>query len=156
MRRLILLRHAEAAPARGWSSDRERELTPAGVDQARRAGLWLLHHGARPTRIVCSPARRTQDTAAQLTALFPTVEVAHDEAIYEAAAEALAAVVARHSDAETLLLVGHNPGVSELAALLVGAGTHGGAPLPPCGLLDIVLAGVPEPGTGRLQAAWTP
>lgn len=64
MHELILLRHAEALPANAGSGDMQRQLSGRGEQEARAAGAWLAQHGARPDRVLCSPAERTRATAA--------------------------------------------------------------------------------------------
>ena len=60
---LILWRHAEAVPEREGLDDLDRPLTPKGERQAQRMAEWLNHRLAHSTRILVSPALRTQQTA---------------------------------------------------------------------------------------------
>ncbi|PHY93556.1 phosphohistidine phosphatase [Acetobacter pomorum] len=122
MRRLVLLRHAEAAsaPLGNFSvdADMNRPLTPAGQEAAQRCGHWLAAHGIVPDTILCSPAVRTRQTLAGVVAALacplPTPEYCAD--IYDATPEALLAQIQRVPDsAHTVLMVGHNPGISLLA-----------------------------------------
>ncbi|ASL39999.1 MULTISPECIES: histidine phosphatase family protein [Acetobacter] len=122
MRRLVLLRHAEAAsaPLGDFSpeADMNRPLTPAGQEAARRCGHWLAAHSIVPDSIICSPALRTRQTlAGAVTALPPTLPPPDYCAdIYEATPEALLAHIQQAPDsAFTVLMVGHNPGISLLA-----------------------------------------
>ncbi|OUI95620.1 phosphohistidine phosphatase [Acetobacter indonesiensis] len=125
-RRLLLLRHAEAAsaPAGDFSehADLARPLTAAGRTAAIRCGDWLRTHALSPDLVLCSPARRTRETLEGLQpflhtpSLFPT---RFCDAIYEAPVEALTAQIRlAPTQARTVLLVGHNPGISALASLL--------------------------------------
>ncbi|MFT9142880.1 SixA phosphatase family protein, partial [Acetobacter orientalis] len=65
-RKLLLLRHAEAAPAPmgdfSSAADHARPLTAAGLAAAQRCGLWLRQQGLSPDYVVCSPAVRTRQT----------------------------------------------------------------------------------------------
>ncbi|WP_238332708.1 histidine phosphatase family protein [Acetobacter sp. DmW_136] len=122
MRRLVLLRHAESAsaPLGDFSpeADMNRPLTPAGQEAARRCGHWLAAHSIVPDSIICSPALRTRQTlAGAVMALPPTLPPPDYCAdIYEATPEALLAHIQQVPDtALTVLMVGHNPGISLLA-----------------------------------------
>ncbi|MFT9066451.1 SixA phosphatase family protein [Acetobacter syzygii] len=125
-RRLILLRHAEAvSPDMGCFSqeaDMARRLTPDGEKAAVRCGLWLQSHALTPDIVLCSPAQRTRQTLAGVQsglspATIPTVQLCPE--IYEAEPSALAAAVRQvPQQARTVLLVGHNPGISDFARWL--------------------------------------
>ncbi|MFI5864107.1 SixA phosphatase family protein [Streptomyces sp. NPDC051546] len=114
--RLVLLRHAKSA----WPdvADHERPLGPRGLRDAPAAGRWLRDAGCLPALVVCSTSRRTRETWALAAAeLGAAVPVRFDERVYAAEPEELLAVVAEVPDeVRTLLLVGHNPGLEELAA----------------------------------------
>ena len=71
---LILWRHADAADAADGAEDTERALTARGERQAARMAHWLNQHLPATTRILVSPARRTQQTAAALERKFKTLE----------------------------------------------------------------------------------
>lgn len=124
-RRLILLRHAQAAPASlgdfSIEADMARPLTADGQAAALRCGQWLAAQGLHPDAIVCSPARRTRQTLdAVLTACRQTQgQPSFCPDIYEAQPEALLARIQQtEPQHRTLLLVGHNPGISLLARQL--------------------------------------
>ncbi|MER5760533.1 histidine phosphatase family protein [Streptomyces sp. NPDC002082] len=113
--RLVLLRHAKSA----WPdvADHERPLGPRGLRDAPAAGRWLREAGCLPALVICSTARRTRETWALAAAeLGAEVPVRFDERVYAAEPEELLAVVSEVPDeVGTLLLVGHNPGLEELA-----------------------------------------
>jgi phosphohistidine phosphatase SixA len=162
MRDLILLRHAEAMQIALGGSDRARPLSLRGEQEARQAGRWLREQGALPEVVLCSPARRAQMTVERaLDALF-----AHASApvpkfvpeIYEATPGMLIALLEQHAgSAEQALLVGHNPGMEQLLALLVRGRSDDARGMPPAGLAWIELqdSGF-EPGAARLRAFWSP
>jgi phosphohistidine phosphatase SixA len=157
MHELILLRHAEAQPLTPGGEDRERPLTGRGVQEAQAAGRWLASHGARPDRVLCSPAQRARHTAElALTALDqpPAIELADE--IYDATPGELMALLDQHADADTLLLAGHNPGIERLVALLVEGRSDDFRGMPPGGLAVLHLNGALEPGNARLDAFWSP
>jgi phosphohistidine phosphatase len=118
-RTLVILRHAKAANPDGLP-DAERPLTDRGHADAAAAGAWLVHSGLIPDLVLCSPSRRTRQTWHGVALGLATApEVRYEEAIYAASVRSLlAAVRASAPDAATVLLIGHNPGLSELSALL--------------------------------------
>jgi phosphohistidine phosphatase len=118
-RTLVILRHAKAASPDGIP-DAERPLTGRGHADAAAAGAWLLHSGLTPDLVLCSPSRRTRQTWHGVAlALTSAPEVRYDQGIYAAPVRTLLATVrAAAPEATTVLLIGHNPGVSELSALL--------------------------------------
>jgi phosphohistidine phosphatase len=122
MKHLILMRHASAGPA---ADDRERPLSAAGQREALRMGRALAAlsaSGFRPERALVSPARRAQETLAGVRRGLRSLAAADtDDALYLASPGELLSRLQRLSDeTEQLLLVGHNPGLSELAQALVG------------------------------------
>ncbi|KQU73552.1 MULTISPECIES: phosphohistidine phosphatase SixA [unclassified Rhizobacter] len=112
---LILWRHAEAHVLRDGQGDLERALTPKGERQAQRMAEWLNQRLAHSTRILVSPAMRTQQTAKALDKSFKTVPALAPEATAEAVLKA-----ARWPDAtEPVLMIGHQPTLGQVAALLL-------------------------------------
>ncbi len=111
---LILWRHAEAADAEG-DDDLERPLTSRGERQAARMAHWLNRHLPATTRVLVSPARRTQQTALALERKFRTVSAIAPGASVPALLDA-----ARWPDAkEPVLVVGHQPTLGLAAAYLL-------------------------------------
>jgi phosphohistidine phosphatase len=112
---LILWRHAEAEDGTPGQPDSKRRLTPRGEKQAHDVAKWLRAHLPKKTRILVSPATRTQQTAHALALPFelePKIAVGAD------VADLLGATGwPEHSG--TLLLVGHQPTLGQLAALLL-------------------------------------
>jgi phosphohistidine phosphatase SixA len=157
MQELILLRHAEALPASSGSQDPERPLSPRGEQEALAAGRWLAAHGVRPDRLLCSPALRARRTA-ELTAkaIAPDGAIGLAGEIYDATPGELLALLDQHADARCVLLVGHNPGIERLVALMVDGRSDEFRGMPPAGLAVLHLQGVLEPGNARLDAFWSP
>lgn len=120
LRLLVLMRHAEAKQNGAGGGDFSRELTKKGRTAARQVGAWLLAQGVRPDAVVASPATRTVQTWEQMhQAGLEAGEVWTDSAVYGAAPEDLVeSVQAVTGDARTVLVVGHAPGIPELAATL--------------------------------------
>jgi phosphohistidine phosphatase len=125
MNRLILFRHAKAV-RKATGGDKDRALDKSGRRAAARMGAWMRDEDLRPELALVSDARRTQETFAYAAREFgePT-PVRYEPRIYEAGADALLRLV-RMTDPKTnsLLLVGHNPGIAEFAARLTGRGDH--------------------------------
>ena len=128
MKRLYLLRHGTADPRPADGSDSpDRQLVDKGRAQAERVGRLLGELGARVAVVVSSPYARARQTAeAALDALGQTTELRIDERLVPEASvvAATAAIVAAADgldDRACVLVVGHEPLLSELAASLVGA-----------------------------------
>jgi len=112
------MRHAKAVQPDGWL-DLDRPLTDRGHADATAGGQWLAASGLRPEIVLCSTATRTRDTWLDVAAAFDEVPVHYPEEIYLASPRELVALVqAVPADAATALLVGHNPSVTMLSALL--------------------------------------
>ena len=157
MRELILLRHAHAGSHTTGPDDRDRVLSEVGVQEARAAGAWLREQGLLPDRVLCSPAARTRETLAVLGDLG-VVEVREEPSIYEASPGTLAALVDANRDANRLLLVGHNPGLERLVALLSSgqSGDYRGMPPAAVAVLALPAEAEIEPGIATLSTFWWP
>jgi phosphohistidine phosphatase len=115
---VILWRHADAEPG---VPDLHRALTRKGEKQARRVARWLHERLPANAIVFVSPARRAQQTASALAQLAPREFVTLD-AIAPAAALSAALGAIRATDrARTMVLVGHQQTLGELAAHLLGA-----------------------------------
>jgi len=124
MRRLILFRHAKAERAQPGERDRDRRLSERGRADAPKIGAYLVHHALTPDLVVVSAAARTRETWQLAASAFADAPPAvYEERIYEASPQAILAVIrATGAPVGTLLLIGHNPGLHELATLLVATG----------------------------------
>ncbi|QDA57301.1 SixA phosphatase family protein [Thermomonas aquatica] len=157
MRELILLRHAHADSAAAGQDDHSRGLSATGRAEAQAAGDWLREHGLRPDRVLCSDATRTRETLAALGDIGEG-EIYEDATIYEASPGTLATLADANRDAERLLLVGHNPGLEQLAALMHSGQTGDYRGMPPGGIavlrlpVDVNI----EPGIATLTQFWWP
>jgi phosphohistidine phosphatase len=112
---LILWRHAEATLAEDGADDATRALTPKGERQAARIAQWLDRQLSDGTRILCSPARRTEQTALALQRKFKFRE----ELGPQSNAEAVLDLVKWHADMtvppkQSILLVGHQPWMGDV------------------------------------------
>src|SRR3954463_6361634 len=124
MRRLLLLRHAKAERSQPGGRDHDRVLAARGRADAKTLGAYLARHAFIPDRAVVSTSARTRETWTLLAAAMgKSPPVSFDERIYDATPEAiLGAIRETGPNAGTLLVVGHNPGLQELAAMLVASG----------------------------------
>src|SRR5436305_2680347 len=122
---LVVLRHAKAERPTGVA-DKDRPLTERGHADAAAAGAWLAARAYRPDLVLCSPAKRTRQTWRGVSVALagaPEPEVRFEPALYHGGTEdALDLVRQIPAGAATVLLVGHNPTVSMLSALLDGTG----------------------------------
>ena len=127
MAQLILMRHAAAVPATIGASDFERALSGPGRVEAVQAARRLAREAGTIDRVLYSPAQRTGTTAQIVVAelaLEPEAVVAAAP-LYAASPDTIRAVIAaEHGGAQRLLVVGHNPGISDLASELSGQSTH--------------------------------
>lgn len=120
-RTLLLMRHAKAED--GFEmADFDRVLSDKGRSQAERVGHLLVERGYTPDHVICSSAERTRRTLdGVLAAMELNPEVDHTEAAYLAGPESLLELITYvDSEVETLLVVGHNPTIAQVAASFVG------------------------------------
>jgi phosphohistidine phosphatase len=124
-RTLVLLRHAKAETP-GELPDFERSLTEKGEADADAAGSWLADEGLRPDLVICSPAKRTRqtwhDAAVAIAQAHPgaaSPEVHYELDLYQGGrTELIDLLRAVPGEVGTVLVVGHNPTVSDVSALL--------------------------------------
>jgi phosphohistidine phosphatase len=116
MRRLTLVRHARAVAARDSLIDFDRVLSPVGVAEAKEMAQRVASHAPRPDLVLSSSAARASHTAALFAQAWednpPRIELL--SRLYLAAPDILLEII--HGLADTdVMIVGHNPGISELA-----------------------------------------
>ena len=116
--RLLLLRHAKS----DWSGnvgDHDRPLAPRGRKAAPRIGAFMRKKGYLPAAVLCSTAERTKQTLELvLPALRADPKVQYDQSLYLAEWPALLRAVQSATRDTPLLLIGHNPGIEQLAIAL--------------------------------------
>jgi len=124
MRRLLLLRHAKTERLNLGEDDRDRKLTARGRTDAPKLGAYMARHALIPEHAIVSPSVRTRETWRLVAEKFPAAPTpVFDERLYEAGPETILEVIQGCGPrAQTLLVIGHNPGLHELAALLVASG----------------------------------
>jgi phosphohistidine phosphatase len=128
VRRLVLLRHAKSA----WPSgvpDHDRPLAGKGRRNAKATGGWFTAEGPRPDLVLCSDALRARQTW-EITAavLDPAPACRLEPTLYGGAPEELIDLArATPGDVGTLVLIGHEPTMSQTADLLAGRGSDASA-----------------------------
>ncbi len=164
MPRLMLFRHAKSAWPEGVA-DRDRPLAPRGLHAAPAMGAFIAVQDLLPQRVLVSPARRTVETWIEVSRHWaPMPWQGFEERIYHASADELLDLL-REQDvgaADSLMLIGHNPGFEDLLALLVTPQERERLPrkYPTASLavVDLPAAGWASvaPGTGTLVRFATP
>jgi len=162
----MLLRHAKTERPGPGERDRDRKLTKRGRADAPAIGAYMARHGLIPDLAVVSPARRAQETWDLLAPAFAKKpQAANDERIYNASAEKLAEVIGGTRAAHSLLVVGHNPGLHDVAVQLIACGDVEARErvtekLPTAGLVVIDLPfddwSLLHPQAGRLERFVSP
>lgn len=137
---LTLLRHAKSAWDDATLKDRERPLNKRGERDAPLMGQRLRDRRARPTLFLTSPAVRARRTA-QIVAReigYPKEFLQREEALYLASPDQIIAILAEQdSSYRDVIVCGHNPGLTDLANRLTGAGIDN---IPTAGVVVISLA----------------
>jgi phosphohistidine phosphatase len=123
MDRLILMRHGKAERHAATGGDFERALADRGRDDAGLMARLLAQAGLAPDVALVSSARRTRETWQAVEGSFPGAAVEFRKDLYHAeASEVLGALREAGPDRGTLMVVGHNPGLHELALRLALGG----------------------------------
>ncbi|MFN3721808.1 MAG: SixA phosphatase family protein [Paracoccaceae bacterium] len=120
MKRLILTRHAKSSWDDPLTPDHDRPLNERGRAAAADLGQWLASRGYVPGQVLCSDSlrtRKTWDGIAPALSATPVLEL--KSSLYHAGPDVMLAVL-RHATADTVMVVGHNPGIAEFAARIVG------------------------------------
>jgi phosphohistidine phosphatase len=120
-----LLRHAKSSWFETGVADHDRPLAPRGQRDARRLAKHLGQHGVAPALVLCSSARRSRDTLELIARSLPSkAKILVEDELYAAPVEALLQRLGRIPDViPSALLIGHNPGLQDLALTLAGLGS---------------------------------
>jgi phosphohistidine phosphatase len=124
MPELLILRHAKSDWGTEAPTDFERPLNERGVRDADRMGAWLAEQRSAPAHVVSSPAERARQTVLRICRQiqFPVEDIVWDKRIYEASPVTLLSVLADiPEDADSAMIVGHNPGLELLAEHMTGS-----------------------------------
>ena len=118
-KRLILTRHAKSSWDDPLTPDHDRPLNDRGKTAAADLGAWLASRGYVPDEVLCSDALRTRRTWSGIAPALPgTPVLALKPALYHAGPDVMLAVL-RHASRDTVMMIGHNPGICEFAHRLV-------------------------------------
>lgn len=159
MKTLLILRHAKSSRKDKSLPDHDRPLKKRGRNDAPRMGRLIAEEHLQPDRLVSSTALRAQTTAELVAeALEFSEEIELKPELYHAEPEDYLSVLQELEDtADSVLLVGHNPGMEELLEELTGEAEH----LPTAALAQVELTvtswqEVDEKTKGRLVQIWRP
>ena len=125
MKTLCLIRHAKSSWNDDYAEDFERLLNSRGMTDAPEMGKRLMQLGIRPSLMISSPAFRAMSTARRIARelAYDTEQIVADTRIYDASLQRLVDLVQGLPDeVETVVMVGHNPGMHKLAHHLTGMG----------------------------------
>jgi phosphohistidine phosphatase len=120
------MRHAKSDWPPGPRNDFDRPLTDHGKNDASRIGLWIQERDWLPDQIICSPAKRAQQTVDHLCQQtgIDSRRVEYDKRLYEADQDHLLKILRKTNSVTTrLLMVGHNPSFSDLLNFLCSDST---------------------------------
>jgi phosphohistidine phosphatase len=126
MKHLFLLRHAKSSWDDSTLADHDRPLAPRGRQAARVMAEHLRRKGIEPELVLCSPSRRTRQTLTRLApALRENADVQIESKLYAASATDLLEVLHEVPDeVKAVMLIGHNPGIQDLALSLARGGSE--------------------------------
>ena len=163
MLKLFLLRHAKSSWADPSLADLERPLAPRGRRDAKRIGKHLGRLDYSPELVLCSPAARTRETLEFVRPALAASTVVLEEDLYGASSDRLLARLRRVPDTvASVMLVGHNPGLHQLALALASGGDELGRLEAKFPTAAIATLDVPkpwsrlEPDAARLSAFVVP
>ena len=115
MKRLILMRHAKTEPWYQGVDDESRALLGRGRQDAKLVAAALQARNWFPDFVLMSTARRTRETWKAMADYFPDARTEVMEELYLAGTSALATAVRAHEVLETVMVLGHNPGIHDFA-----------------------------------------
>lgn len=126
VRHVYLLRHAKSSWDDPGLPDHDRPLAPRGVRDAKRMAGHLRDGHLAPDLVICSSARRTVDTLEPLRPALPDATILVEDGVYAASESQLLDRLRRIPDGVgSAMLIGHNPGLQDLAVSLAGKGDRG-------------------------------
>jgi len=141
MKILTLVRHAKSDWKDTSLSDKQRPLNRRGKRDAPEMGRRIVDHGIRPSLIISSPAVRAWRTARIIAKEigYPAEFLQREESLYLASLDDLLdAVVAQDNGFNSLMVVGHNPGMTDFANFLLPGVTNN---LPTAGVVSVQIEG---------------
>ncbi|PWJ85945.1 phosphohistidine phosphatase [Pseudaminobacter salicylatoxidans] len=162
--RLFLLRHAKAAWASPGMRDFDRPLDASGLVDAEATGIAMRAQGYVPELTLCSNAVRARQTLEGIASNADTGRVLFFDDLYREDATGYLSIIRKSGNVGSLLVIGHNPMLEDLAMALAPSGEHCAqtalhAGFPTSGLAVLRFEGRlsdATPGTGYLEAVLTP
>jgi phosphohistidine phosphatase len=139
MKTLTLVRHAKSSWHDATLSDKKRPLNKRGERDAPVMGERIHAHGIRPSQIICSPATRAWSTAKIIAAKisYPIEFLQREDQLYLASLDRILSVIAAQDDGfNNLMIVGHNPGMTDFANFLSPGLTNN---LPTAGVVSVEI-----------------
>jgi len=139
MKTLTLVRHAKSSWSDTYLSDRDRPLNKRGKRDAPVMGKRMVEHGIRPSLIISSPAKRAWSTAKLIAAeiSYPIEFLQREDSLYHASLnEILGVIVAQDNRFNNMMIVGHNPGMTDFANFLSPGLTNN---LPTAGVVSVQI-----------------
>ncbi|MEO9339155.1 histidine phosphatase family protein [Mesorhizobium sp. SB112] len=118
MSRLLLLRHAKAGWAKPGMRDFDRPLEKSGIEDAKATGETMTAMGYIPDLTLCSTATRARETLQAVAEHADTGRVTYMEELYRADAAGYLEIIREHGASGSILVVGHNPVLEDLATAL--------------------------------------
>lgn len=163
MGRLFLLRHAKAGWALPGVRDFDRPLEASGRADAEATGVEMREHGYVPDITLCSNALRARETLEGVAGQADTGRVVFCDRLYSDDAAGYLALIHKHAGSGSLLVIGHNPMMEDLAMAISGDGDPSARAALSLGFPTSALAviafpgslGDAAPGNGYLEAFHT-
>ena len=113
---MYVLRHTKSSWTDETLADYDRPLAPRGLRDGKRLARYLAEQKLHPDVVLCSSARRAQETLAQIAHSLGTPVVRMLDELYGAdVADVIALVHGLDNEFTTVLVIGHNPCIAELA-----------------------------------------
>ncbi len=147
MSRLFLLRHAKAGWAEPGMRDFDRPLDATGEEDARTTGIAMRDGGYLPELVICSGARRARETLEGITKNLTTGRIIYTDGLYNTDAAGYVDIIREAPAVGSILMVGHNPMMEDVAFALSGDGDEGARHAMVAGFPTSALAVIRFPGT---------
>jgi phosphohistidine phosphatase len=142
MKRLYLLRHAKSSWKHPELADHDRPLAGRGRRAAKTIAKYVREQGIAPELVLCSTARRARETLERIEPALGRRAVRVEGELYGASAAQLLERIRRVPDSvDSVLLIGHNPGMQDLALALAGTAPEIEAKYPTAALATLAYSG---------------
>jgi phosphohistidine phosphatase len=142
VKHLHLLRHAKSSWDDPGLADHERPLAPRGRRDCKKLAKHLRRHEVRPDLVLCSSSQRTRDTLELIRSALGDAAIEIEDGLYAAGSERLLARLRELPEsAGSVLLIGHNPGLQDLALELAPGTTRLAEKFPTGALASFALDG---------------